>query len=156
MLVADTHVAPTGRETRTRDGRTYHGHVLVEHDPRSTDEERLAAVWSSLDNVSAYALTRPSLETLLARSGFTSVYECHVPAEPEKEIDRVTLLALKRSPIDDLLTPAPPQDATRVPERPSLSRRLEASRLWTRGRTVVPKPLRARLRRLLGAETRRH
>ena len=50
------------------------------------EEERLAAVWSSLDNVTAFALTRPSLERLLARSGFTSVYECHVPAEPAKEV----------------------------------------------------------------------
>jgi hypothetical protein len=130
--------------------------VLAEHDPHSTEEERLAAVWSSLDNVSAYALTRPSLETLLARSGFTSVYECHVPAEPEKQFDRLTLLALKGTGVGELLAPAPTEDASFVPERPPLARRLERSRLWTRGRTIVPRPLRARLRRLLGAETRHH
>jgi len=155
-LVVDTHVARSGRETHAHDGHVYRGHHLVEHDPESTQKERLKAVWSSLDNVSSFALTRPSLESLLARCGFTSVYECHVPAEPAKQVDRVTLLALKGSLVGELLAPPAAEGATTVPERPPLARRLEAVRLWSLGRVVVPRPLRARLRRLLGAETRRH
>src|SRR5207244_4569280 len=129
---------------------------LVEHDPASSAEERLRALWSSLDNATAFALTRPSLERLLARSGFTSVYECHVPAEPAKQVDRVTLLALKGELADALLAPAPREHPAGVPERPPLGRRLEAARVWTLGRWLAPRPLRARLRALLGAETRRY
>lgn len=155
-LVADTAVGARASETHRHDGQPYRGRRLVEHAPGSTPDERLQAVWSSLDNVSAFALTRPSLETLLARCGFSSVYECHVPAEPAKEVDRVTLLALKGTPVGGLLAPAPVEDAAAVPERPPVGRRLEASRVFSAGGHVVPPPLRARVRRLLGAETRRH
>ena len=32
---------------------------------------------------------------MLGRVGFTSVYECYIPPEPAKPIDRITLLAIK-------------------------------------------------------------
>lgn len=155
-LVVDSGVGRGATERLTRDGATYDAIRLVEHAPESTAEERLAAVWSSLDNTSAVALTRPSLERLLARTGFTSVYECHVPAEPQKEVDRVTLLALKGTAVGALVVPEPPTGAADVPERPALGRRLEASTAARTLRYLVPRPLRARLRRALGAETRRH
>jgi SAM-dependent methyltransferase len=156
VLVVDTAVGSRSGETHHHAGRAYRGRRLVEHDPDSTPEERLRALWSSLDNTSAFALTRPSLETLFASNGFTSVYECHVPAEPAKEADRVTLLALKGARVGELVTPAPAADPAFVPERPPLARRLEASVLLSRARHAVPRPLRNRLRRLVGAETRRH
>jgi SAM-dependent methyltransferase len=155
-LIVDTATGRAGAEQLEHDGHTYHAVRLVEHAADSTASERLEAVWSSLDNLTAVALTRPSLERLLARHGFTSVLECHVPAEPTKEVDRVTLLALKGAPAGGLIVPTPPVDATAVPERPSLGRRLEAGPLWAVGRGLVPRPLRARLRALLGAEMRRH
>jgi SAM-dependent methyltransferase len=155
-LVADTAIATSPDENLTHDGHAYRAVRLVEHAPDATDEERERAVWSSLDNPTAVALTRPSLESLLARHGFTSVYECHVPAEPTKEVQRVTLLALKGEPVTDLLSPPPNETATTVPERPPLARRLEASSLRNIARSVVPAPLRSRLRRALGVETRRH
>jgi len=34
---------------------------------------------------------------MLGRVGFTSVYECYIPPEPRKPIDRITLLAIKGS-----------------------------------------------------------
>jgi SAM-dependent methyltransferase len=155
-LIVDTAVGGAGSEPLHHDGHAYRGAHLVEHPPESTPEERLQAVWSSLDNVTAVALTRPSLERLLARTSFTSVFECHVPAEPEKEVGRVTLLALKGPPAGALIVPSPVADASAVPERPSLGRRLEASDLRPLARYLLPRPVRARLRRLLGAETRRH
>jgi len=151
-LVVDTGIGSAGTETFG----DYRGARLVEHRADSTEEERRDAVWSSLDNLTAVALTRPSLERALARQGFTSVLECHVPAEPAKEVDRVTLLALKGAPIGDLVTPMPSAAHDAVPERPPLGRRLEASSVARIARHVVPPPLRARLRRVLGAETRRH
>jgi SAM-dependent methyltransferase len=155
-LIADTAVGRSGSEQLHHGGHGYRGTRLVEHPPESTPEDRLEAVWSSLDNLTAVALTRPSLERLLAQQGFTSVFECHVPAEPGKEVDRVTLLALKGAPAGALIAPPPAADAAAVPERPHLGRRLEASGLRPLARYLLPRPVRARLRRLLGAETRRH
>jgi SAM-dependent methyltransferase len=155
-LIVDTGVGSAGTEELLHDGATYRGVRLVEHAPESTQEVRRRAVWSSLDNLTAVALTRPSLERLLARHGFTSVLECHVPAEPRKEVDRMTLLALKGVSAGDLLVPAPESDPGLVPERPPLGRRLEASSLLRLVRYAVPRPVRRQLRRLVGAETRRH
>jgi SAM-dependent methyltransferase len=156
VLIVDTGVGRSADERIRHDGEVYRGRRLVEHAPDSTEVERLAAVWSSLDNLSAIALTRPSLERLLARQGFTSVLECHVPAEPRKEVDRVTILALKGPPAGELIVPAPESEASDVPERPPVGRRLEASPMSMLARRVVPKPLRAWARRRVGAETRRH
>ena len=155
-LVVDTHTASSATEQHEHGGHVYEGHRLVEHDAGASPEERLRALWSSLDNATAFAPTRSSLERLLARSGFTSIYECHVPAEPAKEVGRVTLLALKGEWEGVRLTPPPGQDVAGVPERPPLVRRLEAAHLRMIVRRALPKPLRARLRFLLGAETRRH
>ena len=118
-LVLDTHVALLSSRTQTYGGFEYRGLQLVEHDPESSPDDRLAAAWSSLDNATAFLLTRSSVERLVARAGFTSVYECHVPAEPDKDLDRVTLLALKGAPVEQLISQTPGQSAESVPERPS-------------------------------------
>lgn len=155
-LIVDTAVSLSGKETRVLGGHTYEGETLFEHDPSSSSEERLKAVWSSLDNPSAFSLTLPSLLRLLARAGFTSVYECGIPAESGKSPHRVTLLALSGTPVTHLVTPEPTEDPADVPERAPLGARLPHARSWDVGRKVVPRPLRSRVRRLLGAETRRH
>ncbi len=155
-LVVDTAIALAAKEERAYDGQVYKGQTLFEHDPSSSQEERLKALWSSLDNTSAFALTAPSLQSLLARAGFTSVYQCWVPAEPAKTPDRVTVVALKGVAQDALVTPAPTEPRTDVPERPPLGAWLPRSRAWSVARRLAPKGLRARVRRLLGAETRHH
>ena len=155
-LIVDTGVGRAGTEELRHDGTAYRGVRLVEHAPESTEADRLQAVWSSLDNLTAVALTRPSLERLLARQGFTSVLECHVPAEPSKEVDRVTLLALKGVPAGELIVPAPRSEPADVPERPPFGRRVEAFSLLRFARYALPRPVRTRLRRLIGSETRRH
>jgi SAM-dependent methyltransferase len=152
LLVVDTSVSLGGREEL----HGYYGETLVEHDPSSSAEERLKAVWSSLDNPTAWMPTRPSLLSLLARAGFTSVHECWVPAEPAKPPGRITLVAVKGADAGELLAPTPAEDPRTVPERPPLGVRLPATRLWALGRRAVPPALRSRIRRLLGAETRRH
>ena len=156
VLVIDTHVALDAPETRTHDGWVYRGRTVAEHSPESSEGERLEALWSSLDNPKAFVPTRSSLLSLLARAGFTSVAEVHVPAEPEKTLDRITLVGLKGTAVTPLVTPPPATDPASVPERPPLVSRLSAGRLWSLGRIATPRPLRARVRRLLGAETRRH
>jgi 2-polyprenyl-3-methyl-5-hydroxy-6-metoxy-1,4-benzoquinol methylase len=109
-LVVDTNVSLAPRDERRHGGAVYRGESLFEHDPGSSEEERLEALWSSLDNPSAWIPTRPSLLSLLARAGFTSVSECWIPAEPEKTPGRITLVALKGSPQQPLLVPPPPSD----------------------------------------------
>ncbi len=155
-LIVDTSVAASGNEERTYDEHAYRGTSLFEHDPSSTAQERLTAVWSSLDNPTAWAPTRPSLLTLLGRAGFTSVSECWVPAEPGKGPTRITLIALRGRPETLCITPQPLEPPDSVPERTPVGARLPSMRLWAAGRFAVPRPLRARIRRLLGAETRRH
>jgi 2-polyprenyl-3-methyl-5-hydroxy-6-metoxy-1,4-benzoquinol methylase len=155
-LVVDTAIALAAKEERAYDGHVFKGQTLFEHDPASSQEERLKALWSSLDNTSAFALTAPSLERLLARAGFTSVYQCWVPAEPAKTPDRVTLVALRGTEQSTFVTPTPVESRTEVPERPPLGAWLPRSRAWALARRLAPKGLRTRIRRLLGAETRHH
>jgi len=154
-LIVDTNVSLAPRDEHRRSGALYKGESLFEHDPSSSEEERLQAVWSSLDNQTAWVPTRPSLVSLLGRAGFTSVAECWVPAEPEKTPGRITLLALNGRLQEPQLTPAPPSDRDAVPEQPPLGARLAGTRVWRLGR-FLPSPLRARVRRVLAAETRRH
>ncbi len=95
VAIFDTHIA-TG-ETKRADyhGDTYYGWRHREHAPGSATEARLHNPWASLDNEESFWLTKPSLLNLLARVGFTSVYECHNPAEGLRPGDRVTLVAIK-------------------------------------------------------------
>ena len=128
-LIIDTYISVADKEAFPDAGRTYYGRSVAEHDPRTTPEQRLASLWSSLDNVRSVWLTRPSLLNLLAHVGFTSVYECHVPAEPRKPADRITLVALKGQRTGLLSTPAANQGAGQDwPERPT--RKINAVQKW--------------------------
>ncbi len=118
------------KASSTHSGAVYRGESLFEHDPSSSAEQRLEALWSSLDNPTAWIPTKPSLLSLLARIGFTSVSECWVPAEPEKTPGRITALALKGASQEPQLVPAPPSDRATVPERPPLGARLPRTALW--------------------------
>lgn len=153
-IVVDTHIALAGTETRVHDGNVYRGITLFEHEPDAPEEERLKLLWSSLDNPSAFAPTRSSLLSLLARAGFTSLLECHVPAEPEKAADRITIVGRMGTPQAPVTAPHPPDDPASVPERaPS---RGSTGILPAVGRALVPKPLRSRLRRLARLPERRY
>jgi SAM-dependent methyltransferase len=154
-LILDTNVSLAPKDERAHAGFVYRGESLHEHDPTSSEEERLRALWSSLDNPSAWIPTRPSLLSLLARAGFTSVAECWVPSEPEKTPGRITLLGLRGTAQEPCVSPAPAGDRATVPERPPLGARLPRTGLWQLGRALPP-GVRARIRHALGAETRRH
>lgn len=79
-------------------GKTYWGRPYVEHAPTASPEEKAQNLWASLDNAQSFWLTRASLLNALAHAGFTSVFECHVPAEATKPADRITLVACKGAP----------------------------------------------------------
>src|SRR5438046_472157 len=76
---------------KTRDvhnGETYWGSWGEEHWPGDSKEVKLARLGASLDNEYNFWLSRPSIYNLLSHVGFTSIYECNIPAEPKKPGDR--------------------------------------------------------------------
>jgi hypothetical protein len=95
VAIFDTHISTTGDVRAEYDGASYAGEKYVEHAPEATDDDRLKKVWASLSDPESFWLTRPSLYNLLAKVGFTFVYECHNPAEVLRPSDRITLVAIK-------------------------------------------------------------
>jgi len=95
FAVIDTHVSLHDRECHVYRENKYWGASYPEHRADVTPEEKAKALWASLDNTKSFWLTRPSLYNGLLHVGFTSVYECHTPAEPVKPYDRTTLVAMK-------------------------------------------------------------
>lgn len=94
FAILDTQVALTPDVATVDEDRVYWGHHWREHEPGTTPEVRLRALWKSLDNETSFYFTRPSLLNLLMHSGFTSVYECLIPPEPAKEENRTTVVAM--------------------------------------------------------------
>jgi hypothetical protein len=99
LLVVDTLISLTGETEVTWRDHAYRGQRFREHDDDDSDEVRRGRVLRSIDNTFAFRLTRQSLVGALHDVGFTSVLECHVPLEPGKADDRVTVAALKGTPV---------------------------------------------------------
>ncbi|MFH1010031.1 MAG: class I SAM-dependent methyltransferase, partial [bacterium] len=95
FAIIDTHVSIAPERLYTHRGRKYWGRTYREHKANSTAEKRSKALWASLDNLTSFWFTRPSLYNVLAHVGFTSVYETHNPPDLNKPYDRITLLAMK-------------------------------------------------------------
>ena len=96
IAVIDTRIAMGPTQSYVYQGTKYWGQRINEgHDPSDTPAEKIKRYWASLDNLTSFHLSRTSLYIILGRVGFTSVYECYIPPEPTKPIDRITLLAVK-------------------------------------------------------------
>jgi predicted RNA methylase len=96
VTVIDTRVAFGPTRSYVYQGTKYWGHRLDEgHRAWDSPEQKISRYWASLDNPTSFHLSRTSLYCMLGRVGFTSVYECYIPPEPAKPIDRITLLAIK-------------------------------------------------------------
>lgn len=93
LLVADTLISMTA------DSQVYHGQRCREHDDGDTGDVRRSRVLKSIDNTWSFRFTRESLLRALHDVGFSSFYECHVPFEPGKAMDRITLAALNGEPV---------------------------------------------------------
>lgn len=89
FLLIDTHVG-SQEKCCVYKGIEYWG---------STYSEDLSHPWSSIGNPNSFWFVRSSLYKILSVVGFTSVYECHVPFEPDKPTNRVTLLAMRNQPL---------------------------------------------------------
>lgn len=107
-LVIETHVTPITGEALQAGGDTYWYRAWREHDPGTSPEERAQCLWSSLDNVTSVVLSKPALVRMLARVGYTSVFECWYPGVVEQPDDRVLLVALRGARVQ--LRAGPAQD----------------------------------------------
>jgi 2-polyprenyl-3-methyl-5-hydroxy-6-metoxy-1,4-benzoquinol methylase len=120
LAIVDTNISLKDDVSVDYRGHQYHGWFYKEHEPETTQEERLAGLWSSIDNVRSLWLTRPSLYNLLTNVGFTSVLECHVPPVPDVPADRITLIAVKGQAAGVRSSPATAaQGALLSPEHPT-------------------------------------
>ena len=79
LAIVDTHVSMTAETSHDYQGLEIWGRNYHEFDPDTPQPERDKILWASLDNPNSFWLTRPSLFNLMAKVGFTSVYECHQP-----------------------------------------------------------------------------
>ncbi|HEX9941705.1 MAG TPA: class I SAM-dependent methyltransferase [Thermoanaerobaculia bacterium] len=153
FAVLDTYVSTASKVAHPYDGRSYWGRKVFEHSPADSADARLSRLWNSLDNPKSLWITRRSLYNLLADCGFTTVYECHVPADLHKPADRVTLLAIKGKRQTLLSTPkVNALPATAWPEdfKPRLSQEQDprvriSKRLSHMVPSVVKRPVKAAL-----------
>ena len=98
-MIVDTEVAPQLDDTASWRGHNYEGLRSREHDDAETPEARRAKTFRSLDNTYNFLFGREALVRLLHDVGFTTVMEVHAPIEPFKKPHRVTLAAIKGTPV---------------------------------------------------------
>lgn len=127
LLILDTHFSLAPKEIFEIDGRPYHGHLVGEHAPEATAEQKARLAWASLDNNSSFWLSKPSLLNLVGRAGFNTVYEVSYPLVFDywnrqtetryKYRDRLTLVGARSVELQILTSPAVNGIAAReVPE----------------------------------------
>jgi 2-polyprenyl-3-methyl-5-hydroxy-6-metoxy-1,4-benzoquinol methylase len=154
IIATHTSLAPIVAETYK--GRSYWGAWTQEHAPDSTREERERKLWSSLDNVRSFVLTKPSLYNLLAHVGFTSVFQCRIPPEtvyeypePKEGLDWSTVVAIagRRAVLSSapLMNSTPWED---LPDGPAVRSALATSRSVGAGRRYFDAVAR-RIRRIM-------
>ena len=97
FAIFDTHFSFTPDEKIIYRGHTYAGYSSREHD--------LSHPWSAIRNEFSFFFTRPSLFNAIEGAGFSSVYECLMPAAPDYPTNRATLIAIKGRPVTLNRTP---------------------------------------------------
>ena len=98
LLVIDTLVAPHADARAERNGRSYRGTRVREHEDHDPPQARRARVLRSIDSTFAFRFDPESLVRAIGDAGFSSVLECRLPLEPGKADDRITLAALRGEP----------------------------------------------------------
>jgi len=99
LVVVDTFVSLAAESVVGWRDRVYRGQRRREHADDDPDDVRRNRVLRSIDNTFSFRFTRESLVRVLHDVGFTSVFECHAPFEPEKPEDRITVVAIKGIPV---------------------------------------------------------
>ena len=133
LLVLDVRVAlePIEKVVHNRD--EYWGTIFQEHPENATKEEKEKRLFYSIDNMTSFWFTRPSLINLLSKAGFSSIYECFAPAHMNfgkpgiHHPDHLTIVAikgeicdLKTSPnVNGLRENFPERSLTYAPDKPA-------------------------------------
>jgi SAM-dependent methyltransferase len=99
LLMIDTLISLTAEIQVEWRGQLYEGRRHREHEDEDPAEVRRGRVLRSIDNTFSLHLTKESLLRAMGSAGFSSVYECHLPFEPGKAEDRITLVALPGTPV---------------------------------------------------------
>lgn len=107
LTVIDTFVSLRSKIRATYSDVEYYGKNFLEHLPWHNPEKRAKKLWASLDNPMSFWLTKASLYRLLTNAGFTSMYVCNSPPEPNKPRNRLTVVAIKGKRIRIDSTPFP-------------------------------------------------
>jgi SAM-dependent methyltransferase len=95
FVIIDTHIALRGEHQALHNGKSYEGVKVREHADGDPHEVRKGRLGASLDNPLSFWFTRESLCRALNDVGFSSICECHVPFEPTKPTNRITMIAAK-------------------------------------------------------------
>jgi hypothetical protein len=139
ICIVDTRITLRPKTSYIYNNNTYFGTTEEEHDPRDSKEKKIGKLWASLDNNESFWLSRPTLYNLLSHVGFTSVYECNIPAEPEKPVDRITFVAIKGTVGRLLSTPQMAgRPADKMPEQPRRENSLAFESLRQISRLLPP------------------
>jgi ubiquinone/menaquinone biosynthesis C-methylase UbiE len=150
ICIVDTRIALSPTTQFAYQDNIYSGIRGAEHGEEDSIETKQSKLWASLDNNENFWLSRPTLYNALSHAGFTTVYECHVPAEPQKPADRITFVAIKGEKCRLLNTPLmdarPGED---VPERPQRENSVAVDSL-RKISTILPRRVREAGKTLVG------
>lgn len=154
LCIVDTRVTLHPKMKVTHNNRTHYGSKGEEHEPTDSKDSKLARLWASLDNNYNFYLSRATICNALLHAGFTSVYQCNVPGEPEKPADRIAFVAIKGE-VGDLLS-APlmrSRPSDEMPERPRRERSIPVEAI-RRMSHLLPRGVRKVGKKLIGKENK--
>jgi SAM-dependent methyltransferase len=90
LTIIDTHVGLRAESSISWEGHTYFGFLYKEHSPDDTPDVKAGRKWASLDNVTSFWFTKPSLLNVLRDVGFTCAFEVISPQSFAVWSDRLT------------------------------------------------------------------
>jgi SAM-dependent methyltransferase len=142
ILLLDTFISVTGRESAMIEEQLVQGHYYHEH---VDEDDKEAKFWASLDNNRSFWFTAPSLMNLLVEAGFTSVMDVLVPDMPGNLHDRKTYLAVAGKEVP-ILTSDPTRDFEKMPIEELGKPRVDASqhpKSWVHqaAKSLLPQPV---------------
>jgi hypothetical protein len=154
ICIVDTRIALSPNAHYTYRDKVYSGLKGEEHHAGESREAKTAKLWASLDNNQNFWLSRATLYNALSHAGFTTVYECNVPAEPDKPPDRITVVAIKgRKPriLSAPLMAGQPLDD--MPERPRRENSVAVDSV-RRISAILPRKIRQAGKALVGRDNK--
>jgi 2-polyprenyl-3-methyl-5-hydroxy-6-metoxy-1,4-benzoquinol methylase len=154
VCIVDTRITLRPKTHVKYKDQTYFGETGEEHDAGDSKENKLARLWASLDNTENFYLSRATLCNALSHAGFTSIYQCNVPGEPDKPEDRIAFVAMKGQ-VQEILNSPLMKSRTRIdmPERPRRERSVPVEAIRQMSHLLPPKVRRIG-KRLIGKENK--